>query len=244
MLKAHRLLTHALLAGLAGVALASGCKKKDPPPPPPPPPAPPEVRLQVTSVSPSTVAPDAAISARIFGSAFENGASVSLTGPTSASGSEVRVSDSNTINLTLPALPVGSYDVTVTNPSGERATLRAGLTVRVMDIACRTSTVYFAYDVADLSSSARSTLDGNMACYKSLSGAIKVEGHADERGTTDYNLALGQRRADSVKRQLTSGGVAGSRVSTVSYGEERPVDRGSHEGAWSKNRRAEITASE
>ena len=69
---------------------------------------------------------------------------------------------------------------------------------------------------------------------------MQVEGHADERGTTDYNLALGQRRADTVKRHLVAKGVSPSRLATRSMGEERPVSRGHDEGAWSKNRRVEL----
>ena len=75
-------------------------------------------------------------------------------------------------------------------------------------------------------------------------GRIQIEGHCDERGTVDYNLALGQRRSDSVKQYLVGAGVASSRVSTTTYGEERPVDRSHNETAWAKNRRAELIATE
>ena len=70
------------------------------------------------------------------------------------------------------------------------------------------------------------------------SAGATVEGHADERGTRDYNLALGERRANAAKNYLVSLGVAASRLRTVSYGEERPADTGSNEAAWAKNRRA------
>ena len=231
----------AVMLGLVLIA-GPGCKKK-PPAPPPPPPAP-EVRLQVTSVSPREVTPNQATSAQIFGSSFESGATVQFSGPTSAAGQEVRVSNSNTISLTIPALPAGTYNVVVSNPGGEQATLRSGLSVRLSEPPCARATVYFGFDVHALDGSAKGTLDGNMSCYQSLTGQVKIEGHADERGTVDYNLALGQRRADAVKRHLTSGGVSSSRVSTVSYGEERPAASGHNESAWRQNRRAEILASE
>ncbi|MCB9684572.1 MAG: OmpA family protein [Alphaproteobacteria bacterium] len=109
---------------------------------------------------------------------------------------------------------------------------------------CRNATVNFDFDMSTVRSDARSVLDGHMSCYQKLTGAIRVEGHCDERGTVDYNIALGQRRADSVKQYLVGHGVSASRVSTTSYGEERPVDRGHTEVAWAKNRRAEISASE
>ena len=234
-------LSVAILAGFV-LLVAPGCKK---PPAPAPPPAP-EVRLQVTSVNPGRVAPGVPSPVRVYGSAFEPGATVAFSGTavTSQPGAEVRVSDPNTIELTVPPLPAGAYDVVVSNPSGESATLRSGLMVKVLELPCRSVTVNFGFDVSSLNSGARSTLDGYMDCYQSASGSIKIEGHADERGTVDYNLALGQRRADAVKSHLVGSGVSGSRISTMSYGEERPAASGHNESAWSQNRRAEITASE
>ncbi len=67
---------------------------------------------------------------------------------------------------------------------------------------------------------------------------VQVEGHADERGTREYNLALGQRRANAARDLLVAGGVAGARVSTISYGKDRPAALGSDDGAWAQNRRA------
>ncbi len=101
--------------------------------------------------------------------------------------------------------------------------------------------VYFEFDSATLTSDSKSALNENVAIMQS-STDIKVElqGHADERGTTDYNLALGQRRADAVRRYMTAQGVGGSRLTVVSYGEERPLASGSSESAWTKNRRAEF----
>ena len=76
----------------------------------------------------------------------------------------------------------------------------------------------------------------------SKSAVIQIEGHCDERGTVEYNLALGERRAQSVKNFLTQLGVEGARLSTISYGEEKPVVQGHTEDAWAKNRRAEFVA--
>ena len=69
---------------------------------------------------------------------------------------------------------------------------------------------------------------------------VEVQGHADERGTTEYNLALGDRRAEAVRRYMTHAGVPTARISTVSFGEERPLATGSSEVAWAENRRAEF----
>lgn len=99
--------------------------------------------------------------------------------------------------------------------------------------------VYFDFDSAALSSAAQTVLNqkGQWLLGNSAEKAT-VEGHCDERGTNAYNLALGDRRAQSAKNFLVKMGVAESRLSTVSYGEEKPVDPGHNEAAWSKNRRA------
>jgi peptidoglycan-associated lipoprotein len=100
------------------------------------------------------------------------------------------------------------------------------------------STVYFAYDSSSLNSSTRSTLDSNANYLKENSNIeVQIEGHCDERGGIQYNLALGERRAKAIKDYLVALGVEASRISTVSYGKERPVEFGHDESAWSKNRR-------
>ena len=102
-------------------------------------------------------------------------------------------------------------------------------------------TVYFDYDKSDLSDGTRAALQSNADWLKANpKRAIAIEGHCDERGTVEYNLALGQRRAASVKDYLVTLGVAADRLRTVSYGKERPADPGHDESAWSKNRRAEF----
>jgi len=102
-------------------------------------------------------------------------------------------------------------------------------------------TVYFGYDQDELGDEARSTLQANAQWLKSHARyVVRIEGHADERGSIKYNLSLGDRRADSVRTYLTSLGIEASRLETVSYGEERPAVPGSGEEAWSKNRRAEF----
>ncbi len=98
--------------------------------------------------------------------------------------------------------------------------------------------VFFDFDKYNLRPDARATLEKQAAWLKRYpSVGIVVEGHADERGTREYNLALGERRANSVKDYLVSQGIPASRVRTISYGKERPVALGSNEAAWSQNRR-------
>lgn len=99
--------------------------------------------------------------------------------------------------------------------------------------------VYFNFDDATLSAAARQVLQQKAAWLRENPGvSVLIEGHCDERGTAEYNIALGQRRAESVKNFLVNAGIAASRLTTVSYGEERPVDFGHNESAWAKNRRA------
>ena len=100
-------------------------------------------------------------------------------------------------------------------------------------------TVFFAFDSHALTSEARSTLDRQAAWLQSNSGVtVRVEGNCDERGTQEYNLALGERRALAVRGHLISLGVSGDRLITISYGEELPADQGQNEIAWASNRRA------
>jgi len=100
-------------------------------------------------------------------------------------------------------------------------------------------TIYFNTDMYDIDSQDAAALrqQAEYLLQYSSSGAT-VQGHADERGTREYNLALGERRANAAKNYLVSLGVADSRLRTVSYGEERPVALGSDEAAWAQNRRA------
>lgn len=104
---------------------------------------------------------------------------------------------------------------------------------RVMD-----DNIYFPFDSAALSSEAQAKLREKadwLRRYPEVS--VIIEGHCDERGTSEYNLALGDRRAESAKRFLVNLGISPARLTTISYGEERPVDPGHNEAAWARNRR-------
>lgn len=107
--------------------------------------------------------------------------------------------------------------------------------------AALANVVYFEYDDASLSDQARATLDTKVPILlANPSLTLRVAGHTDERGSDEYNLALGQRRAVAVKNYLTTRGVSTNRIETASFGEEQPVSTGSEEGAWAQNRRAEF----
>jgi len=102
--------------------------------------------------------------------------------------------------------------------------------------------VFYDYDQFSLKSAARETLEKQAAWLKRFPGVtVTIEGHADERGTREYNLALGERRANSARDYLVALGVASSRVKTISYGKERPVALAHTEAAWAQNRRGVTT---
>lgn len=236
----------ALIAVVVATALVSGCKKK------------PvedvgdgglgsgasiEQTLQVTTVQPSSVPVGQPSQVQVLGSGFVAGTTVQV-GPQRAA---ARFLNANVLELTVPGLAAGTYDVTVANPDGQQALLRSGL--RVGDVAgavrvdvqrCGLVVVYFDTDQAGLTGAARSALDSVTDCYTAPGGTVQVLGHADERGTTDYNVALGQRRAEAVVDYLGGRGVERGRLAVTSLGEERPADRGHSEAAWAKNRRVEL----
>ena len=99
--------------------------------------------------------------------------------------------------------------------------------------------VYFGFDNYNVSSRYRAILNENASWLNDQENAyIQIEGHCDERGTIEYNLALGQRRATSVRNYLIKLGIDPKKISTISYGEEKPFDTGSNEDSWAANRRA------
>ncbi len=101
------------------------------------------------------------------------------------------------------------------------------------------TTIQYAYDSSEISAHAQKTLDRQAAFLKAKpSIKIIIGGHCDERGTREYNLALGERRAASAKDYLVSKGINSARIRIISYGKERPIATGSNEGSWARNRRA------
>ena len=125
----------------------------------------------------------------------------------------------------------GTSDAQVT-PAGPAAGSQEDLVVNVGD------RVFFGYDRYDLTGDARATLQRQAAWLKQHGQVtVTIEGHADERGTREYNLALGARRANAARDYLVSLGVDGTRISTISYGKERPTCVESMESCWSQNRR-------
>ena len=114
-------------------------------------------------------------------------------------------------------------------------------TAAVDSAATTLKRLYFGYDSTGVTGDSASALEHDVAILqKNPETRIEIQGHADERGTTEYNLALGQRRAEAVKDRMVRMGITGSRLATISYGEERPLVSAQNESAWSQNRRAEF----
>jgi peptidoglycan-associated lipoprotein len=126
---------------------------------------------------------------------------------------------------------IAAAEAAARDAAGAAASLRSTLT----------ATVHFEYDQSDLRASDKSILDAKIPILQANTGVmIRVSGHTDERGSDEYNLALGQRRAAAAKAYLVQHGIADSRIETISYGEERPAVQGSDESAFAQNRRAEF----
>jgi peptidoglycan-associated lipoprotein len=124
-------------------------------------------------------------------------------------------------------------------PEGATASVAPGTPGHFQQVAG--DRVYFETDQSSLRPDARATLDKQAAWLKQYGDrypTITIEGHADERGTREYNLALGDRRANTVRTYLIAQGIPAAKLRTISYGKERPEVVGSDEGAWSRNRRA------
>jgi peptidoglycan-associated lipoprotein len=146
------------------------------------------------------------------------------------------------------AAPAPSARPTTTSTTSNDAAARAAEAERQRREAELTSIrstlaemVFFAYDRSDISPDARAVLDRKARILREQPRvSLRVEGHADERGSTEYNLALGNRRAESVRTYLANVGINASRLQSTTYGESRPMMRGTDESAWSRNRRAEF----
>lgn len=195
------------------------------------------VSLQIVSIDPSEHEVGDRFEAMIYGSGFAYGTGARVGDDTLNS---VDVRDENTLSVVIPSLPEGVYDVTVYDADGHKSVLRRGLILTSSTEDCRFAQIHFAFDEAGLTAAAREILDKNVDCYRAATARIRIEGHADERGTTEYNLALGQRRAQTTKRYLTGQGIGPSRQQVMSYGEERSMNDNHTEAAWAENRRAEV----
>jgi len=230
-----------LLTAFAAAALTVGCGKKPvvsrPEPTPPPPAARPTVTLQA---NPSTINKgDAATLSWSSTNATQLTISPEVGAVAPEGSTKVTPSESTTYTVTASG-PGGTADSTVRvtvgaapppPPPATNATLEEMFMKEVQD-------AYFDLDKADIRSDARAALAKTGDFLRNYPQVkVVVEGHCDERGSTEYNLALGDRRAAAVKQYLVSLGIGADRMSTVSYGKEKPFCTESNEDCWQRNRR-------
>jgi peptidoglycan-associated lipoprotein len=126
------------------------------------------------------------------------------------------------------------------NKGTETATTGTAVTDTSASEATLSNVVYFDFDQYALTAESRAVLLAHADKLKGASVAVRLEGHADERGSREYNMALGEKRANAVRDFLVTQGVNGSSLEVVSFGEEQPVATGSDEASWAQNRRVEV----
>jgi peptidoglycan-associated lipoprotein len=240
--------THArILFGtlVAILALSAACKKPAPqaPPPPPPTPAAPPARPTVNLQTSSTIIQRGESVTLTWSST--NATTLSLSpeiGNVTAEGTQ-RVTPQDSITYTLTATgPGGSADanvhITVSTPAPVAKSTEPSLQ-QLFDKEVKDA--YFEYDKADVRPDARDALTQTAQFLRSYPQLkVVIEGHCDERGSTEYNLALGDRRAAAAKQFLASLGISADRMETVSYGKERQFCSASTEECYQQNRRAHI----
>ena len=243
MTQQHRPLYRALLISACSVALfIAACKKPIAPPPPPPPPA------------PVAVKPTASISADR--TSIQKGESVRLTWTTTDAQNisiapEVGAVTAQGSTTVTPA-DSATYSITATGAGGSAdASVRISVTVPPPPVVeapkapsldelflKEVRDAYFDYDKADIRADAREALGKTADFFRNYPQLrVTIEGHCDERGSTEYNLALGDRRANAVKQYLFGLGIPADRLTTVSYGKEKPFCTESDEACYQQNRR-------
>ena len=233
----------AFLSAMLALALVAGCNKKPaaaptPPPPPPPPAAKPTVSLQANPTSINKG--DSTTLSWTSTDATQLTISPEVGAVTAQGSTKVTPSDSTTYTITASG-PGGSADatvrVTVSAPPPPPPPPAAGPTIDELFLR-DVKDAYFDFNKADIRPDARAAL-GQTADFLKAHPEVKatIEGHCDERGSTEYNLLLGDRRAAAVKNYLVQLGISADRLNTVSFGKEKPFCTESNESCWQTNRR-------
>ena len=237
-MKQKRLNWIMLVFALSAIMTLGACKKKVPPPPPPPPP-PAAAPTASLSASPNTV--DKGESTTLtWQTTNATDISVDGIGAVQANGSQkVTPAESTTYHLTAKG-PGGTQEatarVTVNAPAAPPPPTASATEEELFSQSVKD--IYFEYDKFDISPDQQAALRGDIDFLKQHANVrFTVEGHCDERGSTEYNLALGDNRANSVKNALVQGGVSADRIKTISYGKEKPFCTQSNEQCWQQNRR-------
>ncbi len=200
----------------------------------------PTIELRVTDFQPDVVDAGVSFEGTVYGKGFEEGAMVQI-GERNFSTTFVGEGE---LRINANPMDTGVYNVTVSNPSSVKHTLyeaiQVGSITDSVTETCEDVTLYFELNKDTLTAESEQAIFKQSECWMRNNVQLRLEGHCDERGTTEYNIALGQRRADAAKRFLLTQGVVESNMRTVSHGEEKPAVQGSNESAYQQNRRVEI----
>jgi peptidoglycan-associated lipoprotein len=227
-----------LVFALGAIMMLGACKKKvaPPPPPPPPPPAAPTASL---TANPDTIEKGQSTTLT-WQTSNATDASIDGIGAVQPNGSQqVSPGDSTTYHLTAKG-PGGTQEATarVTVNAPPPPPPPAPSPTEEELFARSVKDVFFDYDKYDVRADQQAALQGDIDFLKQHPGVhFTVEGHCDERGSTEYNLALGDNRANAVRNALVQGGVAADHIRTISYGKEKPFCSESNEQCWQQNRR-------
>jgi peptidoglycan-associated lipoprotein len=235
----QRMKWFALVVILGAIMMLGACKKKAAPAPPPPPPPPPAAPTASISVNPSSI---------------QTGQSASLTWQTS-NATDVTIDGIGAVQAngsqTVSPTESTTYHLTAKGAGGtQEATARLTVTQpppppppppTITDeelFSQNVKDIYFDYDKSDIRPDQQSSMQADIEFLSQHPNVnVTIEGHCDERGSTEYNIALGDKRANAVRDALTSAGISASRIKTISYGKEKPFCTESTEACWQQNRR-------
>jgi peptidoglycan-associated lipoprotein len=221
--------------------MLGACKKKAAPPPPPPPPPPPSPTASI-SVSPDTIQKGQSATLS-WQTSNATDVSIDGIGAVQASGSQqVSPPDSTTYHLVAKGAggtQEATTRLTVTQPIAQAPPTPSPTEEDLFGQSVKD--VYFDYDKSDVRPDQQSVIQIDAQFLNQHPGvSFTIEGHCDSRGSTEYNLALGDQRASSVKNALVSAGVSASRIKTISYGKEKPFCLEENESCWQQNRRGHL----
>lgn len=203
----------------------------------------------INTVAPSQGYNNGTVSIHIAGTDFQSKAVVKLTrdGQNDIPGMDVKIETATALNcaLDINGKPAGLYNVVITNPDGQSATLKGGFKivqfVKEVDPNELLKPIFFDYDKSELRSDQLGTIASDVQILKNNPQLyILLGGHADERGTREYNLELSGKRAEAVKQYLIEQGVSTERIVIYAYGKDYPAKKGRDEDVWSYNRRVDI----
>jgi len=249
-LKLHRIQWIQVVLALAVVLAAAGCAKKKPTPPTPVPPPPAPAPTAMLTANPNTISAGQAATLT-WTTDFASAITIDGIGKVDPSGSmKVTPTESTTYRL-VAKNDTGSKEatarVTVTPASSSAPPPTSSSTGNDSDsrlFSQNMKDVFFEYDSYDITSPNLSVIQANARFLQQHAGmSFVIEGHCDERGSIEYNLALGENRAQSTKQALVQTGIPASRIRTISYGKEKPFCTESTEACWQQNRRAHFVYS-